>query len=915
MAKHNPSESNDEENHQALEPLTTADLAEIVQISDDAVIVVDEARRILFFNDGAEKMLHYERAEILGQPLARLIPHRYHDELHQLLIASRVDRRTIRGLLAGLRGDGREFPAKVAISSLVRPEHTRRWIITLLDMTPYKQVEASLAAQKDLLETILQQAADAIVVCDAQDNPILINAAARRLALSGIGNEGESSPKYLWGKAYYPDGHPVPLQAWPLQQALRGNTTSGAEARIVRPDGSYYDVLISAAPIPSPSQKIIGAVAIFSDITERKRVEEELFYQLQLTVGITDSATESIFVTDAKGQVTFFNPEAQKVFGFTREEIIGKSLHDAIHHYPDGRPIPVEQCRLGRIFTTGQSIRDHEDTFQRRDGAILTMSCSSALLESKGKRLGAVFFMRDITERRRNEKALQASAARVRAIINAVPDMLLVLDADGRCLEILSQPQLFYADSIELKGRLINEILPAADARRAMEVIQQTLMARQPQSFDYELQLLKAGKRHFEVRTAPLDGLLLGKPAVVLLARDVTHHRLTELSLRHAQKMEAMGQLTGGVAHDFNNLLAIILGNLELLAEALTDPCLLELTQRALGAVERGATLVRRLLTFSRKQPLQPVPLNLNTLINGISDLVRRSLGESIEVKTVLAANLLSTLIDPGEFESALLNLVVNARDAMPNGGQLLIETTNRWVNEEAARQHIFHVEPGQYVMLAVSDTGSGMSPEVQEHAFDPFFTTKEPGLGSGLGLSMVYGLVKQSGGHIHIYSELNQGTTIRIFLPAVLEEAVVPLEPPPTPLYSGQGQTVLVVEDEPQVRRLAVSMLRDLGYAPIEADTASVALTILDSTPSIRVLFTDVVLPGGQSGVDLAQKALRRRPDLLVLFTSGYTEAQLTHSRGRPADSDFLSKPYRKIELAEKLHTLLTGQQPLPPL
>ncbi|MBL8251105.1 MAG: PAS domain S-box protein, partial [Candidatus Competibacter sp.] len=761
-----------------------------------------------------------------------------------------------------------------------------------------------------------QQAADAIVVCDAQDNPILINAAARRLALTDSRDHAESSPKYLWGKAYYPDGHAIPLQAWPLQQALRGNTTVGAEARVVRADGSYHDVLISAAPIRNAQHKTLGAVAIFSDITERKQVEERLLYQLRLTQGITDSATESIFVTNAKGEVTFFNPEARRVFGFTSEEIIGKSLHETIHHhYPDGRLLPLEECALGRIYTSGESLRDHEDAFLRKDGAILTMSCSNALLETKGKRLGAVFFMRDITERRRNEKALQESASRLRAIINAVPDLLLVLDQDGRYLEILSQPQLLYTDPAALKGRMIGEILPPEDAKRALDVIRQTLADRQPQSFEYELKTRKAGKRNFEVRTAPLDGLLLGKPAVVLLARDITQHRLTESSLRHAQKMEAVGQLTGGVAHDFNNLLAVILGNLELLAEALTDSSLSDLVQRALGAVERGTTLIRRLLTFSRQQPLQPVPINLNTLVTGLSDLVRRSLGETIEVKTVLAPNLLQTLIDPHEFESALLNLVVNARDAMPDGGQLILETENRWVGEETARQQLFQVQPGQYVTLTVSDTGTGMSPEVMEHAFEPFFTTKQVGQGSGLGLSMVYGLVKESGGHIHIYSEVGQGTAIRIFLPATRTKTGVATETAAAepPIHAGRGQTILVVEDEAQVRRLAVHMLQGLGYETFEAVDAASALTILRDTPRIVLLFTDVVLPGGVSGVDLARMVVQQRPDLRVLFTSGYTETHLAHFRGRPEGSEFLSKPYRKAELANKLYALLADKAARP--
>lgn len=1036
MNRHSSADNPD--GNQVLSSLTPADFTEIVQIFDEAIIVVDNTWHVVLINESAEHLFGYQSTEIIGQDVGCLFATHSRNELQRLATVAgrspqKKQRPATRYPVVALDRDGQEFSADLSLAplrqtgrdyrlitlrTLSEREETERQLLlksnaldnaltafgivsrrgqliyanrtllrlwgyehladmaatpvarhcldpntlpkivnavarrgqctleftarrkdgstfetlmsvhqspgehgvrtytgTAIDISERKRAKAALAAQRDLLETILQQAADAIVVCDTQDNPILVNAAARRLALVTSREHAGSSPKFLWGKAYYPDGHSIPVQAWPLQQALRGNTTAGAEARVVRPDGTYHDVLISAAPIRSAEQRIIGAVAIFSDISERKQVEEKLLYQLRLTQGITDSATESIFVTDAKGIVTFLNPEASRVFGFSPDEIIGQPLHDTIHgRYPDGRSMPAEDCHLGHIYTTGETIRDHEDVFQRKDGTTLTMSCSSALLENRGKRLGAVFFLRDITEHRQNEKALQETAARLRAIINAVPDMLLVLDQNGRHLEILSQLQLRpYTDPDLLKGQLISDIVPEANAQEILQAIHDTLSTHQPKSFEQEMQT-RTGKRSFEVRIVPLEGLTLDNPSVVLLARDITQHRLTESSLRHAQKMEAVGHLTGGLAHDFNNLLAVMLGNLELLSEALTDPVLTELVQRALGAVERGSTLIRRLLTFSRQQPLQPAAVDLNTLVTGISDLVKRSLGETIEVKTILAPNLLLTLIDPSEFESALLNLVVNARDAMPNGGQLTLETTNRWVDEAAAQQYLFHIEPGQYVMLVVSDTGVGMSPEVLDHAFEPFFTTKVVGQGSGLGLSMVYGLVKQSGGHIHIYSAVNRGTSIRIFLPAVtgqVDDTLATAEGK-LPLHAGQGQTVLVVEDEAPVRRLAVHMLQSLGYETIEAATAAMALDILAATPRIAILFTDVVLPGGQSGVDLAQKALQQRPDLIVLFTSGYTEAHLAHFRGRPAGSGFLSKPYRKVELADKLYGLLNRQQQL---
>lgn len=393
-----------------------------------------------------------------------------------------------------------------------------------------------------------------------------------------------------------------------------------------------------------------------------------------------------------------------------------------------------------------------------------------------------------------------------------------------------------------------------------------------------------------------------------LAAMDITERKVAEERLRQAEKMEAVGQLTGGVAHDFNNLLAIILGNLELLDEKLSDrPDLQDLVHRSLAAVDRGATCIHRLLAFSRRQPLQPKPIDLNKLVAGMTDLLRRTLGENIQVKTVLTGDLAQTVIDPNQFENALLNLALNARDAMPKGGTLTLETANRWLDQDYTAAHQ-DVKPGPYIMLAVSDTGTGMAREVLEHAFEPFFTTKEVSKGSGLGLSMVYGLVKQSGGHIHLYSEVGKGTTIRIYLPRVEVEAgsLVEAQAGESPSHHGRAETILVVEDDTHVRQLAVSMLHSLGYQTVEADNAGTALQVLEATPQVALLFTDVVLPGGMSGTDLAWEARRRRPDLKVLFTSGYTEHTLVHHNRLPEGAELLTKPYRRAHLANKIHAVL---------
>jgi signal transduction histidine kinase/DNA-binding response OmpR family regulator len=399
------------------------------------------------------------------------------------------------------------------------------------------------------------------------------------------------------------------------------------------------------------------------------------------------------------------------------------------------------------------------------------------------------------------------------------------------------------------------------------------------------------------------------------VAAEIERRVRAEEAFRQAQKMEAIGQLTGGVAHDFNNLLAVILGSLETLkrrtaAGLLTagDPAFLRLLEAAWQGGQRAATLTQRLLAFSRRQPLDPKPLNPNRLVQGMSELLHTTLRESIRIETVLGAGVWWVSLDGNQLESALLNLAVNARDAMPNGGLLTIETANSFLDEGYAERHD-EVMPGQYVMIAVSDTGVGMSPETLARAFDPFFTTKGVGEGTGLGLSQVYGFVKQSGGHVKIYSELDQGTTVRLYLPR-LNGGNLDLEPGEAPGAVGlaQGELVLVVEDDPHVRAYSVDMISELGYRVIEAENAAAALTLLEAHPDVRLLFTDVGLPGGMNGRQLADAAQRRRPAVKVLFTTGYARNAIIHHGRLDPGLDLIVKPYTFSALAEKLHAVLAS-------
>jgi signal transduction histidine kinase len=393
--------------------------------------------------------------------------------------------------------------------------------------------------------------------------------------------------------------------------------------------------------------------------------------------------------------------------------------------------------------------------------------------------------------------------------------------------------------------------------------------------------------------------------------------RASEARLRQVQKMETIGQLTGGIAHDFNNLLTVMLGGLDSvqrqivgLPESPVVTSIQRSTAMALKAVDRATILTHRLLAFSRRQPLEPKAIDANRLVADMSELLRRTLGETIELETVLAGGLWRVEADPNQLETSLLNLAVNARDAMPKGGKLTIETGNSYLDEAYVAQLVEPLPAGQYVMIAVSDTGSGMDVPTLEHAFEPFFTTKDVGRGTGLGLSQVYGFVLQSRGYVRIYSELGVGTVVKLYLPRVTGAAATP-ETESSQIVSpasGKGEIVLVVEDHDDLRGYSTEALKEMGYRVVEAANAQAALTILDTGIAIDLLFTDVVLPGGMNGRQLADAAAIRRPGMKVLFTTGYTRNAIVHNGQLDAGIQLIGKPFTYTALAAKIRAVLDG-------
>ncbi|WP_202049909.1 ATP-binding protein [Microvirga mediterraneensis] len=425
----------------------------------------------------------------------------------------------------------------------------------------------------------------------------------------------------------------------------------------------------------------------------------------------------------------------------------------------------------------------------------------------------------------------------------------------------------------------------------------------------YERELLLA-RRKAEEATEQVKRL--NETLEQRVVEEVAERLKAEEALRQAQKMEAVGQLTGGIAHDFNNLLTIIVGNIELIQRRLPEgnERLERAADHAMEATRRAATLTQRLLAFSRRQPLDPKPIDANKLVAGMSELLRRTLGETVMLETVLAGGLWRSQADPNQLENAILNLAVNARDAMPDGGKLTIETANARLDEAYVEALAEPVPPGQYVQVSVSDTGTGMDEATMERVFEPFFTTKEVGKGTGLGLSQVYGFVRQSNGYVRIYSELGEGTTIKIYLPRLIgsdeEPAEVPAKRPA--MTKGSGETILVVEDEPALRAYAVEALRDLGYRVLEAANGREALAAAERHPEIALLFTDVVLAGGMNGRALADEVKRRKPDLPVLYTTGYTANAIVHHGRLDPGMHLIGKPFTYADLAAKVRRMLDG-------
>ncbi|WP_424631732.1 PAS domain S-box protein [Bradyrhizobium sp. SYSU BS000235] len=631
-----------------------------------------------------------------------------------------------------------------------------------------------------------------------------------------------------------------------------------------------------------------------------------------LVEAITDYA---IFMLDREGRVTSWNPGARRFKGYEADEIIGRHFSTFYTDAERAQNVPAQALaeaeRNGRFEREGWRVR--KDGTQFWAHVVI-----DAIRSPEGDLVGFAKITRDLTERRAAEAKLRESEEQFRLLVQSVTDYAIyMLDAGGHVASWNAGAQHIkgYAPE-EIIGRHFSDFYTEAD--RAAGLPRTGLeTATRDGRWEHEGQRVRkdgtAFWAHVVIDAIRDDaGKLLGFAKVT---RDITERRESEAALRAAQatmirsqKLEAIGQLTGGVAHDFNNLLQVISGNLQLLSKDVAGNARAEMrVQNALGGVARGSKLASQLLAFARRQPLEPRVVNVGRLIKNMDEMLRRALGGEIDVETVVAGGLWNSLVDPDQLENAVLNLAINARDAMNGEGRLTIEASNAFLDDEYVRQHD-ELSAGQYVMIAVTDTGTGIPPDILERVYEPFFTTKAEDKGTGLGLAMVYGFLKQSGGHIKIYSEVGAGTTVKLYFPREVASEDTLVGAPSSEIKGGE-ETVLVVEDDDEVREVAVSMLAELGYRVVKARDAASALVVVDSGIPIDLIFTDVMMPGVLRSPELARRARERLPNVAVLFTSGYTQNAIVHGGRLDPGVELLAKPYTREALARKIRHVLANQ------
>ena len=751
-----------------------------------------------------------------------------------------------------------------------------------------------LAESDSLLRSAVDASPNGMIMADAAGRIVLANRQVEKKfgyeqgELVGTQVEALLPERYRGGHTGQRAGFMADPHARPMG--------AGRELFALHRDGHEFPVEIGLAPVKRGSEYFVIASVV--DITQRKKAEERIRW---LSLAVEQGPT-SVVMTDLKGDIEYVNPKFTEVTGYSLDEVRGKNPR-----LLKSGATPADTYRdLWASITAGRPWHGEVQNRKKDGSTYWDAMWVYPLRDAAGTVTRFLALKEDITARKAAQTELAATAARLGALMDNAHDGVSVITPGGEILEVNRRMAEIAGRSItDIVGHNIAEFPSAETAATKLAEFAQVVAHGTGHVLGVEIPRPDGTKVVLDFALSTVD--VAGEQLVLALGRDVTDQRTLEAQLRQAQKMEGIGRLAGGVAHDFNNVLTAVFGYVDLLREELPPD---SSAQQDLGevrkAAERAAALTRQLLAFSRQQVLEPVVLELNDLLTDFEKMLGRVIGEDVELRLALG-KIGNVRADPGQLHQVLMNLAVNARDAMPTGGTLIIETTNAELGEEYAELHQ-PVVPGSYVMLAISDTGTGMTSEVKARIFEPFFTTKERGKGTGLGLSTVYGIVKQSGGYIWAYSEVGRGTTFKVYLPRVDAPVDAFVRPKAAGSVAGH-ETVLIAEDDAMLRPLAKALLERLGYKVLEAGNAVEALAASQAHQGpIHLLVADVVMPGA-SGRELARQLAPARPDTKVLYVSGYTDDAIVHHGMLEPGLNFLQKPFTPATLAKRVREVLDAK------
>ena len=771
------------------------------------------------------------------------------------------------------------------------------------DITERKQGEDNLRGERELLRTIIDNMPDYIYVKDAQGRFLIANSALAQLI-------GAKSSEDLLGKSdfdFFPKELATSFHADEQAVIGSGEPLVGQEEPSVDAQGKARWTLTSKVPLRDVDGRVMGIIGIGRDITKRREAEDAVRESNQALKALVDASPAGIFCMDRYWNVTLWNPAAEHILGWSEKELLGRPFS----FVPEDMRSAYEDLRAA-VFQ-GETVSNREMRARKRDRSQIDVLVSMAPLRGGlGEIRGVMEIVVDLTSSKKAETQLRLQAAALESSANGVA----ISDKPGNIIWVNPAFTVMTGYSAEeVIGKSFNILNSSKQQASFFKQLWETISEGKIWHGEI-INRRKDGSLYTDEQTiTPVRNLKGETSHFVATMQDISEKKELTRQLNQAQKMESIGRLAGGVAHDFNNLLSVIIGYSDvLLVHPGLDPPMRKQAEEIRKAGKRAASLTRQLLAFSRQQVLEPKILNLNSIVTDIEKMLRRLIGEDVELLSKLDPALGSVKADPGQIEQIVVNLAVNARDAMPQGGKLFIETCNEELDEDYARRHP-PCAPGRYVLLALTDTGTGMDPGTRTHIFEPFFTTKEIGKGTGLGLSTVYGIVKQSGGYIWVYSELGQGSTFKIYLPQVGEPAQVIHSGEPTSEQLLGSETVLVVEDEESLRTLTRTLLEQSGYTVLEADGSPRALEAAQRHPGpIHLLLTDIVMPG-LDGPNVAQQFGRAHPEAKVLFMSGYTRFSTTGRGVLEGGMNLLQKPFTREALLRKVREVLELQLETKPI